>query len=100
SRGFTRRRYRAGMIQRLGWAPRRAGSGPCLWLHAVSVGELRAALPLVAALTSKLPSWEIWVSTGTDTGQELAARSLPPGVRTFYFPLDYGFAVRRSLRRV
>jgi 3-deoxy-D-manno-octulosonic-acid transferase len=100
SRCFTRRRYRAGMLQRLGAAPRRKGNRLCLWLHAVSVGELRAALPLLEGLRRACPDWDLWVSTSTDTGQELALRSLPPGMTVFYYPLDYGWAVRRTLRRV
>jgi 3-deoxy-D-manno-octulosonic-acid transferase len=100
SRFFSRRRYRAGFRERLGGPPRRAGSGPCLWIHAVSVGELRAALPLVDGLRRSFPAWELVVSTSTDTAQDLAARSLPPGVASFYYPLDYGWAVRRTLSRV
>ena len=100
SRLFTRRRYRAGILHRLGNVPRRVGDRPCLWLHAVSVGELRAAALLVEEVLAAFPGWDLWVSTSTDTGQELAAQSLPRGVRVFYYPLDYGWAVRRTLHRV
>ncbi|MGH7378530.1 MAG: 3-deoxy-D-manno-octulosonic acid transferase, partial [Candidatus Methylomirabilales bacterium] len=100
SRLFTRRRYRAGLCERLGGVPRRQGSRPCIWLHAVSVGELRAALPLLAGIQEAFPEWDLWVSTSTDTGQEIARRSVPRGVEVFYYPLDYGWAVRRALRRV
>ena len=64
---FTRRRYRAGFLQRLGGVPRRTGDRPCLWLHAVSVGELKGALPLVEGLLRSFPGWDLWVSTSTDT---------------------------------
>ncbi len=100
SRFFTRKRYRSGLREKLGGVPRRQGDRPCLWLHAVSVGELRAALPLVEAFRSDFPLWDLWVSTSTDTGQDLAKRSLPEGIPAIYYPLDYGFAVRRALRRV
>ncbi len=100
SRCFTRRRYRAGLREKLGGAPRREGDRPCLWVHAVSVGEVQAALPLVAAFRTGFPGWDLWVSTSTDTGRDLAERSLPRGTRPFYWPLDLSFAVRRSLDRV
>jgi 3-deoxy-D-manno-octulosonic-acid transferase len=99
SRCFARRRYRAGFREKLGGVPRREGDRPCIWIHAVSVGELRAAIPLVEALLRDLPGWDIRISTFTDTGQDLA-RGLPPEVRPFYYPFDYGFAVRRSLARI
>jgi len=100
SRCFARRRYRAGFREKMGGVPRREGDRPCIWVHAVSVGELRAAIPLVEALLRDLPGWDIRVSTFTDTGQDLARSSLPPEVRPFYYPFDYGFAVRRSISRI
>jgi 3-deoxy-D-manno-octulosonic-acid transferase len=100
SRLFTRKRYRAGLRQKLGGIPAREGDRPCLWVHAVSVGEVRAVLPLLAAFRGRWPDWDLWVSTSTDTGRELAERSLPAGARIIYWPLDLGFAVRRALRRV
>ncbi len=100
SRFFTRRRYRAGILQRLGGVPLRPGNRPCLWIHAVSVGELRAAIPLIEGLPATLPGWDLWVSTSTDTAQEIAEQTLPARVPCSYYPLDYGWAVRRTLRRI
>ncbi len=100
SRFFTRRRYRAGMLERLGGVPTRRGDRPCLWIHAVSVGELRAAIPLIERLPETLPGWDFWVSTSTDTAREVADQTLPAHVPRSYYPLDYGWAVRRTLRRI
>ena len=100
----TSGRYRAGLPERLGRIPpalRAAVSGRnVVWVHAVSVGEVLAATRLVTELESSLgPDWLIVISTTTTTGQALArerfASSTP---RVFYYPLDFGFAVRAWLR--
>lgn len=68
-----------------------------IWLHAVSLGEARAAGMLVEALRARWPSLPIVLSTTTETGAE-AARSL--GLPHFYAPYDYAFVQRRVLRRL
>jgi len=97
-------RYRAGLSGRLGRLPHalrlvahsrdtRAG---LLWLHAVSVGEVLAAEPVVHAWRVAMPNWGIVISTTTSTGQQIARERL--GIPTFYFPLDFAFAIRPYLR--
>lgn len=68
-----------------------------LWLHAVSLGEVRAAAMLVRAVRNRWPDLPIVVSTTTETGAE-AARALD--VPHFYAPFDFGFAQRRVLQRL
>ncbi len=68
-----------------------------IWLHAVSLGEVRAAAPLVAGLRARWPMLSVVISTTTETGAN-AARAL--GVPHFYAPFDYAWAVRRVLRRL
>ena len=68
-----------------------------IWLHAVSLGEARAAGMLVDELRARWPSLPIVLSTTTETGAE-AARSL--GLPHFYAPYDYAFVQRRVLRRL
>ena len=99
----TSGRYRAGLSGRLGRLPRtladRCRSGEVIWLHAVSVGEVLAAIGLIRELERDLPGWTIAVSTTTDTAQRLARERLP-GSPVFYLPLDFAFLMRRYLRAV
>lgn len=88
------RRHLAGLSERLGRCSPRVGKRPCIWIHGVSVGEIRAAGPLIEALEQQLPGYEIVLSTTTGTGQEVAQRSFP-GHKVFYYPLDFSFSVQR-----
>jgi len=88
----------------LGHLRERFGASPCaerrgIWIHAVSVGEVGAAEPLVRALERALPDLPVAVSTTTETGRAVAEKRFAPRT-VFYWPLDFGFAVRRSLRRL
>lgn len=95
--------YRLRMGERFGAVPAevlsRLGSRPRCWIHAVSVGEVAAAVPLVRAIQSRWPQLTIVLSTGTETGQAMAAERLPDVVRIL-FPLDLTFVVRRAIRQV
>ncbi len=72
-----------------------------IWLHAVSVGEILAAVPLIEELRKRTPGTPVFVSTTTLAGRETAEKrldGLADGV--FFAPLDYVWAVRRVLRRL
>ncbi len=93
-------KYRDGWAAKLlGRAPRRIGDRPCVWFHAVSVGEVRLLRPLIEELTRRRPEWDVVVSSTTPTGLALARRDYPDLV-TFYVPLDFSWAVRRAVARV
>lgn len=68
-----------------------------LWLHAVSLGEVRAAAMLVSAVQARWPDLSIVISTTTETGAEAARRLDLPH---FYAPFDLAFAQRRVLARL
>ncbi|MEQ8659364.1 MAG: glycosyltransferase N-terminal domain-containing protein, partial [Gammaproteobacteria bacterium] len=70
-----------------------------VWVHAVSVGEAMAAVPLVRALREDLPERRIVVTTTTATGAATVRRMLGDGVTHAYFPYDLPPVVRAFLRR-
>jgi len=90
-------KYRAGLRARLGKVPDSLRPTPalerCIWVHAVSVGEVLAVAPLVNRLGQKFSGTRIVVSTTTMTGQELARKRFG-AENVFYFPLDFVFALR------
>ncbi|REJ92363.1 MAG: 3-deoxy-D-manno-octulosonic acid transferase [Planctomycetota bacterium] len=93
-------KYREGFAEKLlGRVPRRGGEAKCVWLHAVSVGEVKVLVPLVRELAGRRPDWEVVISTTTRTGRELARQCFPQHT-TFYCPMDFTWSVRTALRRV
>lgn len=71
---------------------------PLIWLHAVSVGETRAAAPIVAALKARHPGHRILLTHMTPTGRRVSEDLFGDGVERAYLPYDYPCAVRRFLR--
>ncbi len=80
--------------------PEIAVAGAPLWIHAVSVGEVLAAQPLLTALRAAKPDVPVVVSTVTLTGHALAEKELSQADAVFYFPFDWAFSVRRFLGRL
>jgi 3-deoxy-D-manno-octulosonic-acid transferase len=96
-------KYHAGLRQRFGHLPpdidaALQGVRP-LWLHAVSVGEVIAAVPLANALRQRFPHVPVLISTVTDTGQTTAHEKIA-GAACVYFPLDYPWVVHQVISRV
>ncbi len=71
---------------------------PIIWLHAVSVGETRAAQSLVARLRATYPDHRILLTHTTPTGRATGEQLYGDGVLRVYLPYDYPFAVNRFLR--
>jgi 3-deoxy-D-manno-octulosonic-acid transferase len=108
-RGWRRGDLPSALQERLGIIPQgilssaaaaAAEHGGAIWIHAVSVGEVLAAKPLVEALKRQFPSRAVFVSTTTETGQQLARERLPSADGIFYFPLDWVVPVRRTLKAI
>lgn len=70
---------------------------PVIWLHCVSVGETRAAEPLIKALQATYPYHQILLTHGTPTGREAGEAVFGNKVERVYLPYDVPFAVRRFL---
>jgi 3-deoxy-D-manno-octulosonic-acid transferase len=68
-----------------------------IWIHAVSLGEVLAVSGLVERMRRAFPEYRILISTTTDTGQDLARKRFGEK-NAFYFPMDFGFAIRPYLR--
>src|SRR5690606_28087974 len=74
--------------------------GSSLWVHAVSLGEVNAAEPLIEALMQAYPQHRLVVTTVTPTGSERVRHLFGDRVFHVYLPYDLPLAVRRFLKRV
>jgi 3-deoxy-D-manno-octulosonic-acid transferase len=96
-RGAREPGYRQHFGERLGFGLRQTPGA--LWVHAVSLGEARAAAPLIAALRERMPGVPLLLTHGTATGREAGRALLQPGDRQAWLPIDTPGAVRRFLDR-
>ncbi len=107
SRGKVEPGYREAWPQRLGfydaayrqtWQKDRGNPArPVVWVHAVSLGEARAAAPLIQALRQQRPNMRLLLTHGTATGREAGGALLQPGDVQTWFPFDTPGAVKRFL---
>jgi len=102
-RGLGSGKYFHNLSERLGKLPctvlsAASGAKDSIWVHAVSVGEVLAGLPLARAMKERFPERKLFVSTTTRTGQELARDRMKFADGIFYFPMDWAFSVRRVMR--
>lgn len=107
-RGMAQPGYRQYRKERWGYYHPVSGTAPLIWIHAVSVGETRAAEPLIGALLSAYPQHNILLTSMTPTGRATGAERFvenpsfgarfPHRVRQAYLPYDYPDAVARFLK--
>ena len=90
--------YLEHVCERFGGFPVGLPTG-AIWIHAVSVGETRAAEPLVKALQSRHPGLRILMTHGTPTGRQTGIDLYGDRVERCYLPYDFNWASRRFLRR-
>ena len=94
-------KYRGGITQKLGRLRKGVlkllGGKRPIWVHAVSVGEVMAAHPLIRELRKRYPDRKLLLSTVTVTGNLTARQRVPEADAVFYFPFDYPWVVRRVI---
>jgi 3-deoxy-D-manno-octulosonic-acid transferase len=97
-------RYKRGFGERLGFVPctltQRLSGSPRIWIHAVSLGEVKVATPLVKALRKIIPGCSVIISTSTEHGRDLAMETFGEDTPVVYAPIDFIGSVRKALSRV
>jgi len=98
---FLGPRYRDGLSQRFAYYGKNLTLGlrDPIWIHAASVGEVRAAGALLRALKAEAPERSLVISTFTATGNQVA-RQAGIADAIIFFPLDFSWVVRRAVRRI
>jgi 3-deoxy-D-manno-octulosonic-acid transferase len=99
-RTIKQKRYRTGWGQRFGKIFRSNPEKKCIWIHAVSVGEINAAKTVVTELRKNFKDFEIVISTTTDTGQERANTVFGKECKIIYFPFDFSWVMRRAFKNI
>ncbi len=99
-RAIRHKRYRTGWNQRFGKINRKSPSKKCIWLHAVSVGEINAAKTIIKELQNKFADFEIIISTTTDTGFARATKLFSENHHVFYFPFDFSWIMQRAFSNI
>jgi len=103
--GMRRHKYLSNLGERLGFSLAALGNlstdqRGAIWVHAVSVGEVLAGVPLMKRLKECYPQRPLVISTTTLTGHSVAKQNAPFAEAIFYFPFDWLFCVRRVLNAV
>ena len=97
-------RCRRGIPQRLGWVrsepPLPAPGQPVIWVHAVSLGEVVAAVPLVRMLHARHAGYRVIVTTVTETGREAVEQRLTGTAEHRSVPLDFPWVVSRVVQQL
>ena len=99
-RVIRHKRYRTGWPQRFGNIARKYPAKKCIWLHAVSVGEVNAAKTLVEGLENRFGDFEIVISATTDTGFARANTLFGAKHTVIYFPFDFSWIMKRAFRNI
>ena len=90
------KRYLTGWVERFGKIRRKKPGQQCMWLHAVSVGEVNASKTVVKEFEDKFPDFEVVISTTTDTGFGRATALFGDKHTVVYFPFDLSWIMRRA----
>ncbi len=97
-------RYRKHIMERLGYVPGNIPlkliGKPRIWIHGVSLGEIKVANSIICSLEEQIPGCSIILSTTTEHGRDLANELLGDRVPVIYSPVDLFFAVKKSLNKI
>ena len=98
---YTTTKYKEDLLQRFGiYSPavqRQFQQGRSAWIHAVSVGEVVAATPLIKELSARHPDLALTISTVTRTGREMVTKSLGPKNQSLFLPFDFRWITERAM---
>ncbi len=97
---WTRGKRHPELLQRLGFRIPNTQSAPLIWIHAVSVGEVKAAQPLFRELRKRNPQTLFLITTTSATGQAEAKRSLSEADHFAYLPIDLSWVVKRWVKKL
>lgn len=100
---FALGKYRHSLSARLGitlplFSPKEGQK--VIWIHAVSMGETRAVIPLFQMIKKIYPEAAIVISSTTETGHEEAKRSMESADVHFFLPFDFSWAIERIINRI
>ncbi len=95
---LVRGKRHPGFLQRLGWIKVARPIRPVIWVHAVSVGEVKAVQSLYSELRKKNANSYFLITTTTATGNAEAKRSLKDADFYGYLPIDFSWSMRRFIR--
>jgi 3-deoxy-D-manno-octulosonic-acid transferase len=98
--GFRTPMYWSRWGERFGFLPHLDITRPVFWLHAVSVGEVEAAAPLINRLLMQLPQYQIVITTVTPTGAQTVQQRFADKVIHLYLPYDLPYSIQRFIRQL
>jgi len=101
---LLRRKYRCGFLQKIGFLPWTHVTGKLqskpIWVHAVSVGEVMATIPLIKEIKKCYPHIPVVLSTVTETGHFTAQRNAKGFDHVLYFPFDFPWIVKKAISNI
>lgn len=96
-------KYRETLSERLGLnlskLPQKK-TGPVFWIHAVSMGETKAVVPLFNLIRQSYPDATLVISSTTETGHAEAKRCMPQASAHFFLPLDFSWQIKRVVKKI
>ena len=97
-------KYRKNFEERFGFIPQKclkpSTGKPKIWIHAVSLGEIKVANSIISALEELIPRSSILLSSATEHGRELAVEMLGDKVSIIYSPIDFFLSTRKALKKI